>query len=290
MKQLIQRFCFDTANSFFWSDHSFIYQVTSDLDSSRSCSLTVTSLQEIQFSFLNSELHILHITIVIFQFHSQFHELFVAFWHIFFQFADWLRCTNTSNYVFTLSIDQVLAVDTFRTSRWVTCKCNTCTGCLTHVTKYHCLYVYSCSPISRDVVHTTVNDSTRVVPRTEYSFYCSQQLFLRILWEFCSIHIFRVNCFKSLNQFFQIVYSQLCIVMNAFCFFYFIDDFFKERLRNFHNYVRVHLNETSVRIVCKSWIASFLSKTFYCNIIQTQVQDGIHHTWHGGSGTRTNRY
>ena len=40
---------------------SLIYKVTSDLDSSRSGSLTVTCLQEVQLAFLDGELHILHI-------------------------------------------------------------------------------------------------------------------------------------------------------------------------------------------------------------------------------------
>ena len=41
-----------------------------------------------------------------------------------------------------------------------------------HVTKYHCLNVNSCSPVSWDVVHSTIIDSTWVVPRAEYRFDC----------------------------------------------------------------------------------------------------------------------
>ena len=68
-----------------------------------------------------------------------------------------------------------------------------------------------------------------------------------------------------------------------------IDDLLKMALRNLHNNVREHLDESSVRIVSKSWIASLLCEAFNRYIVQTQVQDGIHHTWHGCTCTRTNR-
>ena len=164
MKQLIERFCFDTAYCFFFCDHTFINKVTCDLKSSLSCTFTVTCLQEVEFSFLDCKFHILHITIMIFKFHGKAHELFIAIRHIFCQFCDRLWCTNTGNNVFTLSIDQVFTVNTFSTCGRVTCESNTCTRCFTHITEYHSLYVNSCSPITRDIIHTTVYDSTWVVP------------------------------------------------------------------------------------------------------------------------------
>ena len=104
MKQLIKRLCLDTAYSFLRSNLSLIYKVTSDLDSSRSGSLTVTCLQEVQLAFLDGELHILHIMEVILKICSQIHELLVNFWHSLLQSRDRLWCTNTSNNVLALCI------------------------------------------------------------------------------------------------------------------------------------------------------------------------------------------
>src|SRR5699024_7457593 len=133
MQQLIQGFRIDTAYSLFRCDHSLVYQVTSDLDSSRSSSLSVTCLQEEQFAFLDGEFHILHIAVMVFQFHGKAHKLIVALRQILSQLADWLRSADTGYNILALCIDQVLTKDTFCTGRRVTGKCNTCSGGITHV-------------------------------------------------------------------------------------------------------------------------------------------------------------
>ena len=78
--------------------------------------------------------------------------------------------------------------------------------------------------------------------------------------------------------------------MNALCFFYFIDDLLKIRLRNFHNNIRIHLDKSAVGIIRKSRIAGLLCKAFHRYVIQTQIQDRIHHTGHGSSRAGTDRY
>ena len=110
---------------------------------------------------------------MILKFHSQFHELLVALRKVFLKLGDRLRSTNTGNNVLALCVDQVLTENTLLTCGRVTCKGNTCTRCLTLVTEYHCLYVYCSTPVAWNIIHTTVNDRTRVVPGTEYSFHSS---------------------------------------------------------------------------------------------------------------------
>ena len=106
---------------------------------------------------------------MVLQLHCKIDKLLVAVRKVFLKLGDRLRSTNTGNNVLALCVDQVLTKDTLLTCGRVTCKRNTCTGCLTLVTEYHCLYVYCGTPVARNIVHTTVYDGTRVVPGTEYS-------------------------------------------------------------------------------------------------------------------------
>ena len=71
----------------------------------------------------------------------------------------------------------------------------------------------------------------------------------RILREILAVHSFLVNSLEFCCQFFQIISSQICIEMYALCFFHLVDDFLEVGLWNFHNNVRIHLDESAVGIV-----------------------------------------
>ena len=146
MQQRIQVTWVDHCYSFFFCSHALIYQVTSDLQSSFCSSLTITCLQHVQFTMFYCELHILHISVVFFQSFAYVLELYECFREFLFHFGNVHRCTNTSNYVFTLCVCQEFTKQTIFSCSRVTCKCNTCTAVITHVTKCHHLYVYSGSP------------------------------------------------------------------------------------------------------------------------------------------------
>ena len=289
VKELVKRLSVNTHNCLLRSNHTFIYEVTSDLKSCLCGSLTVTGLKEIQLTFLNGKLHILHITVVVFELACDLKELLVSFRHILFQSGNRLRSTDTCNYVFALCVDEVLTIDTLSTGGRVTGKCNAGTGGVTHVTEYHCLYVNCGTPVTRDIVHTTVNDCTRVVPGTEYCLNSFHQLNLRVLRELFA-HLFLIDCFVLSDNFLQIICGKVGIVLSALSFLNLIKDAFEEGLAHLHNNVGEHLDETTIRVVSKSRIAGLLREAFYCNVIQTKVQDGVHHTRHGCTCTGTNGY
>ena len=44
--------------------------------------------------------------------------------------------------------------------------------------------------------------------------------------------------------------------------------------------ITIHLYEATIAIVSKTLIACLLCQSLYNNIVQTKVEDCIHHTWH----------
>ena len=286
VQQLIQLFGFYSHQCFVCCDQTLFYHFNGDSQSSVSCSLTVSCLQEEQFTFFDSKFHILHIFIVIFQFISNFHELVIYAGHIFCQFCDGVRCTYTSYYVFALCIYQVFTQHCFFASCSVSCKGYASTGCITHVTEYHHLNVYCCTPAVRDVVHSSVNECTRVIPAAEYCHCCFQQLFFRILREFFAL-VIQIDLFEDGCYFFQVFCSQICVVFCTNFFFIFIQSSFEFGFGYADNYVCEHHDKSSVGVVSESGVVCFLSQTFNRNIVQTQIQNSIHHTGHGCSCTGT---
>ena len=70
-----------TKNSSLLVNHAFMEEVHSNLDHSCTCALTVTSLQEPELAFLNGELHILHVVIVLLELVLQSIQLLVKLRH-----------------------------------------------------------------------------------------------------------------------------------------------------------------------------------------------------------------
>lgn len=84
MKQLIQFVRLATFQSSLLINHTLTEQIHSNLHHSSTRTFSVTSLKEPKFTFLYGELHILHITIVIFQLSLQSIQFLINFRHSFF--------------------------------------------------------------------------------------------------------------------------------------------------------------------------------------------------------------
>ena len=102
--------------------------------------------------------------------------------------------------------------------------------------------------------------------------------------------VLEVYFLEEFDKLLQILCGKLGIGLDTFLFLYFVDDFFKFALGSTHNYVREHLNKSSVAVISKSGIAGLLSETFYGYVVETEVEDSIHHTGHRRSCTRTYGY
>ena len=53
---------------------------------------------------------------------------------------------------------------------------------------------------------------------------------------------------------------------------------------NTHDHITIHLNESTVAIPGETLIATRLGQSLHGLIVQTKVQDGIHHTRHRVTG------
>ena len=115
-------------------DHSLMQQVHGNLYHSRTSTLAVAGLKEPQFAFLHSELHVLHVVIVVLKFVLQSVKLLVEFRHSLFHrrifchalflgdastlspalrtnLCDLLWSADTCHDVLALCIDEILSVE-----------------------------------------------------------------------------------------------------------------------------------------------------------------------------------
>ena len=215
-------------------------------------------------------------------------KLLIYFGHNFFKLINVLRCTNTGNNVFALCVHQELTKQLLLTSCRVTRKGNARTGRIAHVTKSHHLYVNRRTPGIRNIIVAAVNIGAGVVPGTENRLNSAHQLLFGIRGEiradFALIFSLKLIC-----QLFQILGSQLNILLNALFLFHLVNQLFKILFADFHNNVGIHLYKSSVAVPSPSGIVGFLCNNLNNFFIQAQVQNGIHHTRHGSARTGANR-
>ena len=255
---------------------------------------------------------------MIFQFSLESIQFFIDFRHCFFHWrefrstnifgnasqysptlrtnlSDLLWSTDTCHYIFTLCVNQVFTVEKVFACTGISWETNTCSRCITHITEHHSLYIDSCTPFIRYTFHLTVKDSAFIHPWIKYSTDSSPKLFVCTSREIFS-GLFFYGSLEFLYEFLQVFHFQLVIQFYPFRFFHLFDDcfervdiFFIGRLHAQHN-VTVHLYETTVRVPCKTCITRLTDNTFHHFIIQSKVQDRIHHTRHRCACTGTYRY
>ena len=282
MEEIIQLFGFDLEQCFFFGAKTFFDEVNRYVDCRQSGTLAVTGLEHIEFAAFDRELHILHIFEVAFEFGGNFDKLRVNFGVGFFEVADGRRSTDPRNNVFALGVHQIFAVEVFVTVGGVTRKRNAGTRSFAHVAEYHRLNVNRGTPVAGDVVHAAIYDCAGVVPAAENGFDGADQLNLGILREVLALFL-QIERFVTFDQFFQVVCGQFGVEFDALSFFDFVDDLFKEVFTDADNDVGVHLNESAIAVVSETGIVGQFGKAFDRHVVQTEVEDGVHHTGHRSS-------
>ena len=199
------------------------------------------------------------------------------------------RRTYACNHVLALCIGQELSEEALFACGRVTGKGNACTAVVAHVSECHGLYVYGRTPGIRNVIVPAVYVCTGVVPGTEHSLDCAHQLLLGIIGEvaadLCLILGLELSC-----QFLQILCGKLHVLCYALLLLHGVDKLLEILLAHFHNNVGVHLDKSSVAVPCPAGIIGLLGDNIYHVLVQTQVQDGVHHAGHGSSCAGTDGY
>ena len=275
-------------HGFFFAQHAFVHQINSNLQRSRRGTLAVTGLQHVQLAAFNGVFHVLHVAIVRFQLGGDVHKLLVHIGHLLLQVGDGFGGTDTSHNVLALSVQQVLTVQLLFARGGVAREGNARAGGFAHVAEDHGLHVDGSAPVARNIVHTAIVDGTRVVPRTEHGLDGFHQLNLGVLRE-VHAHVLLVDFLETNDDFLQVIRGEVAVVLDALLLLEFVQNRFKFVLRDFHNHVREHGDETAIRVIREMRVVGQVRQTHNRHVRQAQIQNGIHHAGHGGTSAGADR-
>ena len=111
-------------------------------------------------------------------------------------------------------------------------------------------------------------------------------MLVSILWESGASTLFD-DCFVALDQLFEVSSCKLIVEFNTSFAADLLEDRFEwavvvfvDRL-NAHDDIAIHLDEATIAIVSECWVARFFSECLNCLVVETKVQNGIHHARHG---------
>ena len=289
VQKCVKLLCLDLHNRLLLGADAFVYQINRYLERCLCGALAVTGLQHVELAVFDGELHILHIAVMLFKAAGNVNKLLINLRHGICQRGDRLRGADAGYNVLALCIHQELAVQLLFAGGRVAGEGYAGARGLAHIAEYHGLYVYSSAPAVRDVVHAAVGVRTRIIPRAEYRADSLHQLLLRVLREIFAEGLL-VVILEQNDQLGHIVRVQFIIHLNALFVLYLVDKLLEGGLRQLHNNVREHLNETAVGIACETRVIGQLGNCFADLVVHAEVKDGIHHAGHGCARTRTNGY
>ena len=286
MQQAVQLLRLYTQYRFLLGDHALVHEVNGDLQGGGSGALAVTGLQHIQLTVLNGELHILHVTVMLLQAGGNVHKLLIDLGHLLGQLADGRGSTDTGYHVLALRIDEVLAEQRLLTGGGVAGKGYAGAAGVAAVAEGHRLYVNGGAPVIGDLVHAAVDVGAGVIPAAEYGLDRLDELNLGVLGEVLTLFVL-IELLEAGDQLLHILGVQVHVVLNALLLLQLVDDLLEALLGKLHHYVGEHLDEAAIAVVSKTGVIGLLGKTLYGFIVQAEVQDGIHHAGHGGTGAGT---
>ena len=286
VQQRVERLRVDLHERFLLGDHALVDEVARDLDRRGSRALAVTGLEHVEVLVLDRELHVLHVAVMRFEGMADALELLVHFGHDLFHLVDGHRGAHAGNDVLALCVHEELAHQFLFARGGVTRERDARTGGVAHVAERHHLHIDGSAPAVRNVVLHAVVVRAGIVPGAEHRFDRAEELFLRVGREVRADLLF-IFGFELVRKLFQVIRGQLDVLRDALLFLHLVDELLEVLLADFHDDVGVHLDEAAVAVPSPAGVARLLGDDFDHFLVQTEVEDGVHHARHGRTRART---
>ena len=279
IKQPLDVFRLDAQHRFFLRDQLLVGHVHCDAEGCRGRALTGARLQHVQRAFLQRELHVLHVAVVLLKCYSNPLELHVCLRHDLCQFAQVYRRAYARHDVFALCVGQIIAVENLLAGTRVACKAHARPGVVAGVPEHHLLHVHRCAQQPGDLFHPAVGDCLFRHPRSKHRANCAPQLLQRIFRKWLS-GLFQVVGLVLPDQFFPAAGRHCGIFLHAQPLPHRPQLVLQVFLGHAHRHGGKHLHEAPIRVVGKTLVAGHLGDALHGFVIQAQVQDRLHHARH----------
>ncbi len=301
VQQLVKRRRIDAQDSLFLANQPLFRHVDGDLERCRCGALAATGLQHEQLAALHRELDILHIAVMLLEVlthltellehlrHHLFHGWQVGILFLAAPYGQVLRGTDTGNHVLALCIDEVFAIKLVLAGGRVAGEGNAGGAIIPHIAEHHGLNIDRSAPCFRDIMQAAIGFGPWGIPGLEHGLHRAHQLLLHILREWLAeIAFHHLLVFRQ--QFLPVISGQFGVEIVIPVTLQAVEQVLELIMINAEHHVGIHGDEAAVAVIGETGIARPLGQPLNRHIVQTEVQNRIHHAGHGDTGTGADRH
>ena len=287
-EELIEGLRIDQQNGLFRLEELLRDEVGGDHHRRITGPLPAARLQHEEPLVLDRELEILNVLVVLLEPRRDLAELRVRLRHHLLELANRLRRPDPGDDVLALRVDEELAVELFLASGGVAGEADARPGSVARIAEDHHLDVDGRPDVIGDVVDAAVLDGAGVHPRSEDGVARHLQLLVRVLREFAARSGLD-DLLVARNHVTERLLVEVGVESGANGF---LDGFklvLEHVLTDLQHDVPEHLDEAPVAVKCEAPVLRSGLQPLDGLVVQTQIQDGVHHAGHRELRARTHR-
>lgn len=304
VQELVELRGIDAAHSLIAGDQTLLGHLDGDAQGGGGSSLAHAGLEHPELALLDGELNVAHVAIVILERQEHALELLTCGLKARrgLKVGDGLGVADTGDDVLALGVYQKVAVELLSAIGRVARKGDTGRRGLALVAKGHGLHVDGGAELVGDAVLFAVDAGTLVHPAAKDGLDGKAQLKLRIVREDGlaiddlelgiqgGIDVLGENTLERLDKLLQVLGRKLGIDANAGDQTGLSQGVLEQVGVNAHDDIGKHLDKAAVAIPSKARVLRLGNETLSGVVVETQVEDRVHHTGHGERSARANRH
>ena len=291
IEESLDVFGFDTADGLGFFDQAFFDHVDSDLKGRHWRAFAATCLQHVERTVFDSKLDVLHVAVMPLESLAHLHELFIGAAIATLQCRQLHRCADAGNHVFALGVEQVVTVEDVSSGIRVASERDSGAAGFAFVAEYHGTDIDAgaVNITPTDFFDLAIGDSLIGHPTVEDCIDRADELVPGILGKFLTNHfsVFRLETVADIFQFvgidFGVTYGLFFIASETLgdnAVFVHFENVFKLFFAQPHGCCAVHHDEAAVGVIGEARVFRFRGKTFDGFVVETEVEDGLHHAGH----------
>ena len=181
-----------------------------------------------------------------------------------------------------LGIDEEFAVKLLLAGRGIAGEGDAGRGRIAEIAEDHGLHIDGRAPGCGNIVQMAIGDGTRVHPAGKHRADRAPELHFRILRESVP-ELLLDHGLVERDDMLPLDGGKIGIVLMAETGLLVLEDFLENLVVETHDDIGIHLDEAAIAVPGKTRIAGIVAERLHGLVVETEIEDGIHHARHRGA-------
>ena len=299
VEELVELVGSDAHDCLLLGDATLLVHLDGDLERGERGALADAGLEHPELALLDGELEVHHVRIVVLEDLEDVVELLAGLLETRGggELGDRRRVADARDDVLTLGVDEEVAVALVGAVGRVARERDAGGGGVTLVAEGHDLHVDGSAEVVGNLVLLAIEDGALGVPGSEDCLLRETKLEDRVggedglavdldLGVLLDVDVVGEDLLELGDEVLEVVSVELGVELHALLRLLGVDDVLEELAGNAHDDVREHLDEAAIGVVGKAGVTGLLDETLDRVVVETEVEDRVHHAGHGERGAR----